>query len=541
MIIEENIVTRKLHEDWRKRIRKEFNLVDFTYASDYLSLISYIDNSPQKYYCKDSYMRFLAILETYRTQSPNLLANVLKELETYLSLANRILTEVNDNKSHEQLLPSEESECIEFVDKNIHYEILKLYETPLYCFSKIIASCAWIDNGKGLEGLDLFNAVKQLSELGFKSLNEVYIHGVRNAIAHGKISFTDHKIIYTDKKGVTELSPRDIVRIFDRALDIVNGFCSAFKVFLFTNSNFIYSYNIPIPQSVLLGELQAKANAPAWEINNFIESTIGDKKQLNIYVKNNNWDYRKVHQYSFTTAVWAENLTKSYDRFFFSMNSIHNKLSPTSWAAYDGVKLKLLRERNEKRFEEFRGVLENDSIFFSPKIKFPLFIYKLGSFYSIISNTMPIAWRDYLNTYFPSYFRLRYTTIHAKKGFTVIADPGVVINPDYIGSVEELIRDKKKQIVKQAIKYSKKQCRILSLEKLLPVKYIRVFIFDSDKRVRNLKNSGLGPTLIASIEVNTTRKIKTIDIFGGIPEQIGKYRIVWNTKWRGRNRDANTQ
>jgi len=28
-----------------------------------------------------------------------------------------------------------------------------------------------------------------------------------------------------------------------------------------------------------------------------------------------------------------------------------------------------------------------------------------------------------------------------------------------------------------------------------------------------------------------TKQIKTIDIIGGTPEQIGKYRIVWNKRW----------
>jgi len=49
--------------------------------------------------------------------------------------------------------------------------------------------------------------------------------------------------------------------------------------------------------------------------------------------------------------------------------------------------------------------------------------------------------------------------------------------------------------------------------------------------VRNLRNSGLIPELVATIEVNTTKRIQTIDIIGGKPEQLGKYRIVWNKKW----------
>lgn len=534
MIIENNPATKQQHDDWQNRIKAEFPDTDFSFSSDYLCLINYLDKAPQRFYSREAFKQYLTFLENVKLRDPKLLADILIDTEPLLSISNRILTEVNDKPIHDTLLPKEHNDLINFIDKEIHYNLLKVYETPFFHLSKIIAKYHWIKEKKGTDGLDLYNSVKQLKKVGFGFVDRFYLHDVRNGIAHGKVIFTDMDITYIDKKGgIVKIPTRNIIDTLDGILDITNGFCLAFKVFSLTNSDFFETYGIQIPQSILLEELQAKANGPAWTITNCLESiAMHDKKQLMIYVKNDNWDYSKVHWYSFTTAMWAEALTKSYDRIFFSLHSKHNQLSPTGWAAYDATKFKQLREANEKSFEAFKGVLEGDLLFFIPKFKFPKFIYKLGTYRSILKITFPLAWRKYLDTYFPNPFIVRETQIHSKKYFSVVQDPSVIIKPNFQADIEDLIRINRKRIVKLAIKYSRSQCSRFSLTRYLPVKYIRVFIYDTDKRVRNLRNSGLIADLVATIEVNTTKRIQTIDIIGGTPEQIGKYRIVWNKWWQ---------
>jgi hypothetical protein len=533
MIIENNPATKQQHDDWKLRIKVEFPDTDFTLSSDYLCLIHYLDKVPEKFYSKEAFKEYLTFLESTKNKDPKLLADILIDAEPLLSISNKILTEVNDKSIHDIFLPKEHNDLINFIDKEIHYNLLKVYETPFFHLSKVVAKYHWIKANKATDGLDLYNSVEQLKKVGFDFVDRFYLHNVRNGIAHGKVIFTDMDITYIDKKGGKETIPtRKIIDALDGTLDITNGFCLAFKVFSLTNSDFFESYDIQIPQSILLEELQAKANGPAWTITNCLESVaMHDKKQLMIYVKNDNWDYGKVHWNSFTTAMWAEALTKSYDRIFFSLHSTHNRLSPTGWAAYDATKFKHLREIDEKKFEAFKGVLENDYVFFIPKFKFPKFIYKIGTYRSIMKTTFPLEWRKYVDTYFPNPFLIRETQIHSKKNFTVVQDPSIIIKPNFQTDIEDLIRKNKKRIVNLAIKYSRKQCSRFSLTRYLPVKYIRVFIYDTDKRVRNLRNSGLIADLIATIEVNTTKRIKTIDIIGGNPEQIGKYRIVWNKRW----------
>lgn len=119
---------------------------------------------------------------------------------------------------------------------------------------------------------------------------------------------------------------------------------------------------------------------------------------------------------------------------------------------------------------------------------------------------------------------------YSKRYFNVVEDPSIIIKPEYQKDVQTLIRLHKKKIVKLAIKCARKQNKGFLLS-VLPVKNIRVFIYNKDMRVRELRNSGLLSELVATIEINTTKQIRTIDILGGTPEQQGKYRIVWNKKW----------
>lgn len=533
MLIENNPATKLLHDDWRRRIFNEFSDTDFSNNSDYLCLINYLDKAPQKFYSKNAFNQYLLFLEDIKKNDPDVLATLLKEAESLLSISNKILNEINEKPIHDILLPKQHNDLINFIDKEVHYNLLRIYETPFFQFSSIPAKYHWIKAKKGTDGLDLYNVVDQLKKNNFPFIDAIYLHDVRNGIAHGKIVFSDMDISYIDKKGKKVMLPtRKIIDTLDGVLDITNGFCLAFKFFCFTNTAFLEKYKIPIPQSILLEELQAKANGPGWTITNCLESTaMQDKKQLIIYAKNDNWDYWKVHWYCFTTAYWTEALTKSYDRIFFSLYSTHAQLSPTGWAAFDGRKLKKLREQNELRFEEYKGVLEDDLIFFIPKIKFPRFIYKIGTLLSVMSIVFPLFWYKFRDTYFANPFFMRETQIHSKGYFAVVNDPSVIIKPKFQDDIEQLIRLNKEKIVKLAVSYSRKQCSRLSLTRYLPVRYIRVFIYDTDKRVRNLRYSGLIPELVASIEVNTVARIKTIDIIGGTPEQLGKYRIVWNKKW----------
>lgn len=537
MLLEDNHYTTALHNDWRMRIKLNFPDIDFSNSSDFLSIIYYIDKAPYRFYSKKAFQKYLEFLKDVKLKDSFVLASILNEAEVALSLSNQILTEISNEQIHDIILPSDNNDLIDFIDKKIHYNLLKIYESPFFQFSHLIAKYSWSKQKKGIDGLDLLNSVRELIKKGFSFIEPFYLHNVRNGIAHGKIVYSDLDITYIDKKGNKEkVDRRGIIDAFDGVLDISNGFCLALKVFYFTEPDYLEKYKISIPLSILISELQAKANAPAWVITNCLESiALQDKRQLMIYIKNDNWDFNKVQWFSFNTAYWAERLTKCYDRIFFNYYSIHNKFSPGGWAAFNAKKMRELRENNETAIENYSDVLEDNLLFFIPKIKFPRIVYKLGALISIMKTIKPLHWKRYLDTYFPNPFIIRDALIHSNGRYAVVQDASLIIKSEFQDDIIQLIRTNRKKIVKKAIKFSKSQCSHLSLLRYLPVKYVMIYLYDRDLRTRNLRFSGLIPELIATIEVNTSKRIKTRDIFNGTPEQYGKYRIIWHNNWHGKN------
>ena len=167
MLIKNNPATAELHDDWRQRIKDEFPNINFSKSSDFLSIINYIDKAPLKFYSKEAFTKYLQILEHMKSKDPVLLATILKESESLLNIANKILTEINQKLIHDILLPEEHNDLINFIDQEIHYNLLKLYETPFYQLIYIIAKYTWLKDNKGTDGLDLFKSVEELIKIGF--------------------------------------------------------------------------------------------------------------------------------------------------------------------------------------------------------------------------------------------------------------------------------------------------------------------------------------------------------------------------------------
>ncbi|MBB6003799.1 hypothetical protein [Arcicella rosea] len=154
----------------------------------------------------------------------------------------------------------------------------------------------------------------------------------------------------------------------------------------------------------------------------------------------------------------------------------------------------------------------------------------MGYLFSATEILFPIYFKEYVSKLFPNQFYLRDTQIHSRGFFTVINNAQIIIKPEYRKNIQQLILTNKENIIKMAIKKSKSTTPAFSKTNLFPVRYIKVFIYERDKRIRHLRFSGIPDDMICTIEVNNTKTILSND-FDGIPQQIGQYRIVWNQKW----------
>ena len=121
----------------------------------------------------------------------------------------------------------------------------------------------------------------------------------------------------------------------------------------------------------------------------------------------------------------------------------------------------------------------------------------------------------------------RDTRIHRNKSHSVI-NGGIVIKSNSSIPIDDLIRTYCSSIVRKAIRFARKRAKMTNISKYLRIGYLRVGIYSKDFRIRKLRNSGLIPELLCTIEFKRLRRIRTIDIIGGKPETIKKFRIVWN-------------
>lgn len=526
----ENPITKVIHENWYKKINERFPELEFS-DNNVLSLNDYIDNSPQKFFSENAYQFYLKLLTELKNSNPEFLKRFISENQNSINRAINCLNEINEKPTHDVFLPDGDLELYQFIDKEIHYNYLRLLEGAYFIYISLAAKESRTKRGKGHEGLDLFNCVQEVDKQ-FSFITEAYNNTIRNGIAHGSVIFQDNDLIYTDKKGNTDkISKREIVKKFDYLLDLCNGFTLGFQSFIFTNLDFFNINSIPIPQSILLRELKFQSDGPAWDVIATSESIASDNRsQLIIYVKNMFRDYNKVQFNSFRTAYLATKFTNNYDRIFLHLDSKYSSFGRNGWAAFDGVKMKENIKKNSS-LEAYSGIMENNGVMFFPKIKLPQIFYKLGSFAMSMKVIIPLTLKAHFDNVSPNPFLIRETRIHSKGKFSVVQDSSVVVKNDFSFELDSLIRTNFKKIIKQVKRYSRHQCSRLSLLRYLPIKHIRVFVYQEDKRVRGLRNSGLIPELICTIEENTTKNIRTIDIIGGTPEQYGKYRIVWNGNW----------
>ena len=531
MILEECPVTKVFNEYWNEKILNNFPILENAVNSKFLSLKKYITENPQKFYNKQIYHDFLSFLTRFKNDNPNQFVDVYKKSEHELNIAIKSLNEINNLKIHDLLEPNDDIEKIRFIENNIHFNYLKLTEAVYHKFIFIIAYRNRLQRKTSIEGLNIFNCVEEIKETEFDYITTCYDNTIRNGIAHGCVIYKEKDTVYKGKRGKAhKIATREVIRMFDDLLDICNGFSLALKIFFVLNRDFFEKKKLIVPRQFFIQELKAQADAPKWKVVDCLENVIRhDQKQLNIFTENSLLDYQEVFYYALRTAILAEYFACGYDRYFFSLKS---KYSLLGWAAYNGEILKRERLKDSNDINGYKGVLEEDLLFFVPKIKIPRPFLKILRFFAILKINFPIEYHKHTNYFFKRKYKLR-DAVPFRRGLAIIInDPSLYIIKGSSEEIVSLVRKDFKKIISYAVKKSKNELNS-KISRLLPTSYIKLTIYDTDLRKRQLRGSGLIDSLVCSITVNKSRKIKDIDFIGGKPEVYGRYRIVWNENWKG--------
>ena len=248
MVLESCPMTEDFHNYKRNKICKKFPLLKNCGHNYHLSLWKFLNNRPERFYCNKTFEDIKKNLDDIKNSDPSILIRILHDYDRLFFLAFRTLDEINQLEFHDLELSEDEFDLMKFCEIKIHPNYLKLTEAVYSNLIVIIAAYQRIKRGSSLEGLKLYNKVEELKNTEFEHISEYYNHIIRNAIAHGKVTYKQKEITYEDSKGNNETIPsKNIVYLFDQMLDVCNGFSLAFSIFYLTNLDFFEKNKIKPP------------------------------------------------------------------------------------------------------------------------------------------------------------------------------------------------------------------------------------------------------------------------------------------------------
>lgn len=487
----------------------------------FLSLKRYLDGVPERFYTESNFNIIQSFLTNEQKNDQKRLTKKLNQKIELFDKAFVYLTEINNGYWHDLHENIFNYGFIRFCDSALHPAYLKLIEGILYPFILILAEYSRENRGKSIDGLDVFNCVEELKNSPYATLISGYNNILRNGIAHGGVIYRDKENKYSDKRGNDLIvDHRNLLKKIDNLVDTCNAIALSIKLFYSVNLN----SNIQTPRQFMVEELQAITRCPWWEIEGCLPSEAMGKSQLNIYVKPKSRDYNKVHYLSFLTGVLSENFQPGFDRYFVSLRADH---SWPGWAAFDGKKLKDARNKNNPTLEDYKGVLEENLVFFVPNFKLPRILGKLDSFRQSFLIHIPLVFEDMRNQLSKIKIYTRESKIH-RNGWRLVLNASLIFESPEDEDIHENCKKSCKRMIKKALKHAKTQSKHSSLIRYLPLGYARISVFRKDFRVRKLTNFGLGSDLIGTVEFKKIKRINAPDILGSTIEKYKKYRIAWN-------------
>ena len=525
----QNSLTSERDARDRDRILAAFPVLRPDARARCLVLRRYLDERPDRFFDEESYSVYLSWLQGRDATDRRSLKKYFDQFGKEIDSALLFLQETNSKTWHDDpfAVGDDEFSLIRSIDTYVHPSYLRVVEAVFAPLVRPIAYFHRISRGKRTEGLDVWNVVQEISSNKGNAehcLILPYKHTVRNGIGHGGITFRSGEIRYRDKKGYEETyHAEDIVRTFDDLLDTCNGVALALKVFFITESDRGYMR----PRQLLVEELQEETRTPWWTIDGCLEAEgPGKGNQLIVYARPNSIHSGMVHLSTVQSGILAELLAPGYDRYFLSLRS---QLAWPGWAAFDGRKLRQLREAGIADMRQYHGIIENDMIFYVPWVSIPAVLRKVVVAFTILKVLAPLAAqqiREHLGT--PSIV-CRSVTIHRNSWGAVLNADVVMQGVDGKAAVDAVIKYRR-YIVRSARRHARKRNRLAGAA-YLPLAFVQASIYRHDYRKRRLRGFGLGRDLICTLRLQRMRRITSPDIIGSTVQVVGQWRIAWNRAW----------
>jgi hypothetical protein len=505
-------------------LRKKFSELKSCPHNQFVSLSKYQDYTPEKFYSKVAFEKFLQQIKTFYIQKSSSLTAYLTDNQHELSRSLHLLEEVNRQKWHDIIIAERNYELIKFIDQTVHPNYLRVTEGIFKPISKILAYYSRIQRSVSTDNLDLYNIVEELKILTLNDFVSPIDNTMRNGIAHGGITYLDHDIRYEDKKGNSvQIDAQRVIRMFDALLDISNGMALALKLFLLTEGH----GKLAFPRQILIEEI-AESTKTGWlNIQGVVDSSIESQRQLLIYVWATSLDRYKVMHSALKTAVLAEQLAPGYDRYFFSFDAPGEM---PGWAGMSGRILKECREKGVDSIEGYKGIFEDELFFYNPKYRVPKFIHTLETlWFAIKENYKASITKQRIKWGLPRY-EVRVSRVH-RNAWGLVLHANIFLNEETLDDQFNKIRTFPRQLIFKALKHAKKYNTTCFLHKWLPLGWSRVSIYRRNQRTREFGNVGLGKDLICTLGIKRIKRIKSPELFGSEIEKRFGVTIAWNKAW----------
>ncbi len=516
-----------LARDAADRARLELLFSDLSGCPEphFLALRPYAKERPERFFdqCVHALMRDW--LKQRDARQRDELREYFASADAELSQAMLFLRQINAEDWHDRpLATGDDFDLVRSIDRHLHPAYLRLVEGVLAPFIRPVAHFTRLDNRKGIEGMDVYNLVQELSSTAMAPCIDAYCPTIRNGIGHGGITYMQSAIRYRDKKGNEEtLDFRSVIRLFDDMLDACNGLASALKVFLILSR--VKGYRLP--RELLFEELLEETRTPWWRIERCVESESGKTRQLLVYARPNSRDFAKIQWASLQSAVMTEFFAPGYDRYYFSLRT--PKAWP-GWAAFNGKELQRLRESDTAEIPDYATAFEEVGLFYVPRPALPRFLGRLDTLLHSFRIQWPLAAQQIRENLGIPNIVSRDAHMH-RNSWGFVLRGAAVIEGLTNESAADTIRAQRHRIIRKAAKQARSSTSWLNLVRYLPLGYARIAVFSKDFRCRRLSSFGLGPELICTVQFQRIRRIKSPDIMGSSIEANGNWRIAWNRAW----------
>ena len=519
-----NPLTDERDQRYRARLAATFPALGSGSDQHSLILQRYLDNRPEKFFDREAFDVYLGWFQKQVRGRPKQLRTYLLQSNSEINRALLFLREINSESWHDNPLSGgDDYELIRVIDKHLHPAYLRLVEGVLVPLLQPLAYFSRKDRNKGVEGLDVYAITQELTGQKEECLIRPYRHIIRNGIGHGGITFLQREIRYRDKKGNEQtFDVTSVTRIFDDLLDTCNGLAAAIKVFFLASRGQGY---IP-PRELMIEALQDQTRTPWWTIEGCVEAEIVGRSQLTVYARPDSRDDRKVLWSTMQSGILSESLAPGYDRYFFSLRS--PKALP-GWAAFDGVRLRSLREAQADDLSQYQGILEDNLFFYWPLRPIPKVLGIIDTLATSIRAAIPVGIRVFNERLGIPSILCRNATLH-RNSWGVVVRGDVILEGLDGHEIVRAVRNNCGRIVREAKRKASRE-NGFSLDNFLPIGYARVAVFRRDYRRRRLSGFGLGADLVCTLQIQRISRIKSPDIMGATIETNGKWRIAWNRAW----------